>query len=94
VTEYYLDASALVKRDADEPGSTWIRYSTDPQAPHMILLAEVTLVEVAAALAAILVAADGDLLAAATAERLPLENPLNHLQLDPQAAQPEPDMRG
>lgn len=170
MTEYYLDASALVKRYADAPGSTWIRQITDAQAQHTILLAEVTLAEVAAALAAkhsapggitqeqrdrvlsrflqdcaehflllpvdravidraveltqrhrlrgydavqlatalvagevlqaqtllapVFIAADGDLLAAATAERLLMENPLNHLHLDPQAAQPEPDVRG
>jgi len=52
VTDYYLDASALVKRYADEPGSTWIRQLTDPHPQHTILLAEITLAEVAAALAA------------------------------------------
>jgi len=52
VTDYSLDASALVKRYADEPGSTWIRQITDAQAQHTILLAEITLAEVAAALAA------------------------------------------
>jgi predicted nucleic acid-binding protein len=30
VTDYYLDASALVKRYADELGSAWIRQITDP----------------------------------------------------------------
>jgi predicted nucleic acid-binding protein len=43
VTNYYLDASALVKRYADEPGSTWIRHITDAQTQHTILLAEITL---------------------------------------------------
>ena len=52
MTDYYLDASAVVKRYADEVGSTWIRQLTDPQAQHTILLAEITLAEVAAALAA------------------------------------------
>ena len=52
MTEYYLDASALVKRYTDEPGSTWIRQITDPDAQNTILLAEITLAEVAAALAA------------------------------------------
>src|SRR5262249_44521566 len=52
VTDYYLDASAVVKRYADEPGSTWIRQLTDPQTQHTILLAEITLAEVAAALGA------------------------------------------
>jgi uncharacterized protein len=52
VTEYYLDASALVKRYADEVGSTWVRQITDREAQHTILLAEITLAEVSAALAA------------------------------------------
>ena len=52
MTDYYLDSSALVKRYSDESGSLWIRQITDPQAQHTILLAEITLAEVAAALAA------------------------------------------
>jgi predicted nucleic acid-binding protein len=52
VTDYFLDASAAVKRYADEAGSTWIRQITEPQARNTILLAEITLAEVAAALAA------------------------------------------
>jgi predicted nucleic acid-binding protein len=52
VTDYYLDSSALVKRYSDEPGSTWIRHITDPLAQHTILIAGVSLAEVAAALAA------------------------------------------
>ena len=52
MTAYSLDASAVVKRYADEPGSTWVRHITDAQAHHTILLAEITLAEVAAALAA------------------------------------------
>jgi predicted nucleic acid-binding protein len=52
VTDYFLDASALVKRYADEPGSAWVRQLTESLAPNTILLAEVTLAEVAAALAA------------------------------------------
>lgn len=50
--DYFLDASAAVKRYADEAGSTWIRQITEPQARNTILLAEITLAEVAAALAA------------------------------------------
>ncbi len=159
MTDYYLDASAVVKHYADEPGSLWIRQITDPQTPHTILLAEITLAEVAAALAAkqrapggmteeqrdrilsrflqdcadhffllpvdrlvidravalaqrhrlrgydavqlatalvtgeslqvhnlpspVLVAADGELLVAATVERLSIENPLHHLHPNP-----------
>lgn len=52
MTDYYLDSSALVKRYADERGSIWIRQITDPDAGNSILLAEITLAEVAAALAA------------------------------------------
>lgn len=52
MTDYYLDASALVKRYANESGSTWVRQITDPSAQQTILLAEITLAEVAAALAA------------------------------------------
>jgi len=167
VTEYYVDASALVKRYADEAGSTWVLQITDPQAQHTILLAEITLAEVAAALAAksrapggitqeqrdrilsrflqdcaghfvllqvdrpvidraveltqrhrlrghdavqlatalvasetlqsqnlpapTFVAADNDLLTAATSERLPIENPLNHTDLDAQSSQSVPE---
>lgn len=49
---YYLDASALVKRYADESGSAWIRQITAPDSQNTVLLAEITLAEVAAALAA------------------------------------------
>lgn len=52
MTDYFLDASAAVKRYADEPGSTWVRGITDLQARNTILLAEITLAEVAAAIAA------------------------------------------
>jgi len=158
VSDCFLDASAVVKRYADEPGSTWIRQITEVQAQNAILLSEITLAEVAAALAAkhrapkgitleqrnrvlsrflqdcqdhfvllsvdrlvidravelvqhhrlraydavqlataleaneimqaqtlpalTFVAADGDLLSAAAAERLSVENPLNYTHLD------------
>lgn len=52
MTDYYLDASALVKRYANEPGSTWVRQITDPLTQNTVLIAEITLAEVAAALAA------------------------------------------
>ena len=52
MSDYYLDASALIKRYADESGSSWVRSITDPAADHTIFLAEITLAEVAAALAA------------------------------------------
>jgi predicted nucleic acid-binding protein len=54
---YYFDASAVVKYYVTEPGSTWVRQLIDAQdagqARHLILVAEVTRVEVAAGLAAI-----------------------------------------
>lgn len=49
---FYLDASAVIKRYSREPGSDWIKTLTDVQVGHVVLLAEITLVEVAAALAA------------------------------------------
>jgi predicted nucleic acid-binding protein len=59
VTDYYLDASALVKRYTHEPGSSWVGQITDPHAQNTVLLAEITLAEVAAALAAKHRAPDG-----------------------------------
>jgi uncharacterized protein len=56
---YYFDASALVKYCVTEPGSTWVRQVIDEQDPvsgqahHIILVAEITRVEVAAGLAVI-----------------------------------------
>ena len=52
MTDYYLDTSALVKRYTDEPGSAWIRQIADLPEDSTVLLAEITLAEVAAALAA------------------------------------------
>lgn len=49
---FYLDASALAKRYLTEPGSTWIDTIADPAAENAIVLAAITRVEVAAALAA------------------------------------------
>lgn len=56
---YYFDASALVKYYVTEPGSMWVRWlieeretATD-QPRHLILVAEITRVEVAAGLAII-----------------------------------------
>jgi predicted nucleic acid-binding protein len=54
---YYFDASALVKHYVLEPGSTWVRTLIDRLDPqtgkriNTVLIAEVSLVEVAAALA-------------------------------------------
>lgn len=49
---YYLDSSALVKRYVTEPGSVWIAALTDSAVGNTIVVAEITRVEVAAALAA------------------------------------------
>ena len=56
---YYFDASALVKYYVTEPGSTWVRQLIEErdtetgQVCHVILVAEITRVEVAAGLAVI-----------------------------------------
>ena len=52
MSDYYLDSSALVKRYVDEPGSVWTRQITEPLVGNTILLAEISLAEVAAALSA------------------------------------------
>lgn len=52
MSNYYLDSSAIAKRYLAEIGSAWIRALTDPTSGHSITLAEITRVEVAAALAA------------------------------------------
>jgi len=49
---YFLDASAVVKRYVCEVGSGWVRALADPTDGRRIILAEITLAEVAAALAA------------------------------------------
>jgi len=52
MSHFYMDASAAVKRYSPESGSAWIKTLTDPTAGHTIILGEITLAEVAAALAA------------------------------------------
>jgi predicted nucleic acid-binding protein len=52
MADYYLDASALVKRYAKESGSDWILRITTPGSEDLTLLADITLADVAAALAA------------------------------------------
>ena len=52
MSHFYLDASAVVKRYSPETGSDWVRALTDPPTGHTIVLSEITLAEVAAALAA------------------------------------------
>jgi predicted nucleic acid-binding protein len=48
---YFLDSSSLVKRYAVEPASARVRGLVDPAAGHDLLLARITGVEVASALA-------------------------------------------
>ena len=48
---FYLDASVLVKRHSPEIGSSWVKALMAPTS-HTIYLSEITLAEVAAALAA------------------------------------------
>ncbi|MFO7697611.1 MAG: type II toxin-antitoxin system VapC family toxin [Anaerolineae bacterium] len=47
---YYADASALVKHYVQEPGSDRVRTICTPGAGHMVAVAQIGLVEVAAAL--------------------------------------------
>lgn len=47
----FCDSSALVKRYLHETGSTWIAGLLDPSSAYTVLVAEITRVEVAAALA-------------------------------------------
>lgn len=51
MTTYYTDSSALVKRYVTEIGSGWVQDLCDPTAGHVIALAHIGLVEIAAALA-------------------------------------------
>jgi predicted nucleic acid-binding protein len=48
----FFDSSALVKRYLTEIGSAWVAAQTDPGANNVIVVAESTRVEIAAALAA------------------------------------------
>jgi hypothetical protein len=59
VSNYYLDASAVVKRYNPETGSIWVKELTGSLAGHTIILGEIALAEVAAALAAQHRAPDG-----------------------------------
>ncbi len=52
MSTFYLDASAIVKRYSPETGTAWVRTLTEPAAGHTIILGEITLAEVAAAIAA------------------------------------------
>jgi predicted nucleic acid-binding protein len=48
----YLDSSALAKRYLTESGSAWVAALADPAAGNSVIVAEITRVEVAAAIAA------------------------------------------
>lgn len=52
MSHFYLDSSALAKRYLSEVGTAWAAALTDPAAGNTIVLAEITQVEVSAALAA------------------------------------------
>lgn len=49
---FFLDSSALAKRYLRETGTAWVRDLTNPSSENTIVAAEITMVEVAAALAA------------------------------------------
>lgn len=48
---FFCDSSMLVKRYLTEIGSAWVANLLDPAAEHMVIIAEITRVEVSAALA-------------------------------------------
>jgi predicted nucleic acid-binding protein len=52
MSTFFLDSSALTKRYLTEIGSAWVSDLTDPAADNILAAAEITRVEVAAALAA------------------------------------------
>jgi uncharacterized protein len=52
MSDIYLDSSALAKRYLSGTGTRWLRAMVIPSAGNAIWLAEITRVEVAAALAA------------------------------------------
>jgi uncharacterized protein len=52
MSAFFLDSSALAKRHLVEKGSGWIAALVDPSAGNIIFVADITRVEVAAALAA------------------------------------------
>jgi len=51
MSSYYLDTSALIKRYLTEIGSTWIRNLITPTAGHVIVISDLTAVEVFSILA-------------------------------------------
>ena len=59
VTCLFLDTSAVVKRYKAEVGTVWLEALMDPGTGHRIVLSEITLAEIAAALAAMQRASGG-----------------------------------
>jgi predicted nucleic acid-binding protein len=51
LNNYYLDASALVKRYVDEVGSDWLRQLVDPARDTAMFTSQMTIIEVISALA-------------------------------------------
>jgi predicted nucleic acid-binding protein len=51
VSVYFLDSSALVKRYAAELGTPWVQRLADPTSRNRLIIARITQVEVAGALA-------------------------------------------
>ncbi len=52
MTDYFFDSSALVKRYLTEPGTTWVLAITNPPSTDSVFLVEISMAEVAAAIAA------------------------------------------
>ena len=51
MSHYYVDASALVKRYVNEPGSDWLRAIVTTSEPHLFFTSRMTIVEVISAFA-------------------------------------------
>jgi predicted nucleic acid-binding protein len=45
LTTFFVDTSSLAKRYVNEVGSTWVRNWTQPSADHVIVISELTTVE-------------------------------------------------
>jgi len=50
VGAYFLDTSALVKRNARESGTAWVRDLTRSDSPHDLYIARISIVEMVAAI--------------------------------------------
>lgn len=50
VGAYFLDTSALVKRNVQEIGTAWVRELTGSDAPHDLYIARISIVELIAAI--------------------------------------------